>query len=68
MLISESTLVCISLSGVLKFEFLEQLKINKFEEAEMSWILEDNLNMNKPLITMGAKPYKTYRIFEKSVQ
>ena len=46
----------------------EQLKINKFEEAEMSWILEDNLNMNKPLVTMGAKPYKTYRIFEKSLQ
>ena len=43
----------------------EQLKAHKFEEAEMSWILEDNLNMNKPLITMGAKPYKTYRIFEK---
>ena len=45
----------------------EQLKINKFEEAEMSWILEDNLNMNKPLLTMGAKPYKTYRIYEKSL-
>lgn len=45
----------------------EQLKINKFEEAEMSWILEDNLNMNKPLLTMGAKPYKTYRIYEKTL-
>ena len=29
MLISESTLVCISLFWVLKFEFLEQLKIIK---------------------------------------
>ena len=45
----------------------EQLKAHQFQEAEMSWILEDNLNMNKPLITMGAKPYKTYRIFEKSI-
>ena len=45
----------------------EQLKAHKFEEAEMSWILEDNLNMNKPLLTMGAKPYKTYRIYEKTL-
>ena len=41
----------------------EQLKSHKFEEAEMSWILEDNLNMNKPLV-LGAKPYKAYRIYE----
>lgn len=38
-----------------------------YNEVEMSWILEDNLNMNKPLLRMGAKPYKTYRIFSKSL-
>lgn len=38
-----------------------------YKEWEASWILEDNTNMNKPLIRMGAKPYKTYRIFEKSL-
>lgn len=38
-----------------------------YKEVEMSWILEDNLNMNKPLIRMGANPYKTYRIFEKNL-
>ncbi|ATH07461.1 hypothetical protein BIY24_05740 [Halobacteriovorax marinus] len=38
-----------------------------YNEVEMSWILEDNLNMNKPLLRMGAKPYKTYRIFSKNL-
>jgi hypothetical protein len=38
-----------------------------YNEVEMSWILEDNLNMNKPLIRMGATPYKTYRIYSKSL-
>lgn len=46
----------------------ESIKKNPlFKEIEMSWILESNLEMNKPLIRMGAKPYKTYRIFEKSI-
>lgn len=38
----------------------------KYSEAEMSWILEDNLMMNKPLIRLG-EVYKTYRIFEKEL-
>lgn len=40
---------------------------NGYNEVEMSWILEDNLNMNKPLIRMGADPYKKYRIYSKSL-
>ncbi len=36
-----------------------------YSECEMSWILETNFNMNRPLELMGAKPYKRYRIFEK---
>ena len=32
--------------------------------SEMSWILEDNVLMNRSLIAMGAKRYKTYRIYE----
>ena len=33
-------------------------------EGEMSWILEDNAAMNKGLQTLGADPYKTYRIYD----
>ncbi|HAZ12187.1 MAG TPA: N-acetyltransferase [Bdellovibrionales bacterium] len=36
-----------------------------YRECEMSWILESNFNMNRPLQLMGATPYKRYRIFEK---
>ncbi|NLI17156.1 MAG: N-acetyltransferase [candidate division Zixibacteria bacterium] len=33
--------------------------------GEMSWILEDNLMMNRAARMMGAKPYKRYRLYEK---
>jgi GNAT superfamily N-acetyltransferase len=35
-----------------------------YEACEMSWILEDNVLMNRSLEVMGAKRYKTYRIYE----
>jgi GNAT superfamily N-acetyltransferase len=35
-----------------------------FGDCEMSWILEDNVLMNRSLQVMGAKRYKTYRLYE----
>lgn len=35
-----------------------------YGECEMSWILEDNVLMNRSIELMGAKRYKTYRIYE----
>ena len=35
--------------------------------AEMSWILDNNDKMNRPIIAMGAEVYKTYRFYEKSL-
>ncbi len=35
-----------------------------YSDCEMSWILEDNVLMNRSLAMMGAKRYKTYRIYE----
>ncbi|MGZ3809344.1 MAG: hypothetical protein ACXVCE_14765 [Bacteriovorax sp.] len=37
------------------------------KNIEMSWILETNLEMNKPLIRMAKEAYKRYRIFEKAI-
>ncbi|PWU04447.1 MAG: N-acetyltransferase [Terriglobia bacterium] len=37
-----------------------------YEHSEMSWILEDNILMNRSLEVMGAKRYKSYRIYEWS--
>jgi hypothetical protein len=33
--------------------------------GEFSWILEDNTMINRIMETLGARPYKTYRIYEK---
>ncbi len=38
-----------------------------YKWAEMSWILERNTLMNKSALDMGARPYKKYRIYEKSL-
>ena len=44
------------------------IKSNKLmQNIEMSWILETNLEMNKPLIRMGGEAYKRYRLYEKSI-
>jgi hypothetical protein len=38
------------------------------QQVEMSWILEDNKRMRHILESLGAEPYKTYRIYEKHLQ
>ena len=38
-----------------------------FDYAEASWILEDNVEMRRPLETAGASLYKRYRIYEKAL-
>jgi hypothetical protein len=35
--------------------------------GELSWILEDNLPVRHIIEALGAKPYKTYRIYEKAL-
>jgi GNAT superfamily N-acetyltransferase len=35
-------------------------------KGECSWILEDNTTMNRALEALGAKKYKTYRIYQQS--
>jgi hypothetical protein len=36
-----------------------------YKEVEMSWVLEENLAMIKPLEMMGATAYKKYRLYDK---
>lgn len=37
------------------------------KNIEMSWILETNIEMNKPLIRMVGEAYKRYRLVEKAL-
>jgi GNAT superfamily N-acetyltransferase len=36
-----------------------------YQMAEMSWILENNMMMNRGIRFMGGEVYKTYRVYEK---
>lgn len=38
-----------------------------YKHAEMSWILENNLMMNRDIQALGGTVYKTYRIYQKSL-
>src|SRR5207245_10049731 len=33
-------------------------------ECEFSWVLEDNILMNRSIESLGARRYKTYRLYE----
>jgi len=39
-----------------------------YAHAEMSWILESNLMMNRDIQFMGGRVYKTYRVYEKALK
>lgn len=45
----------------------EILKNPLIKECELSWILETNLEMNKPLIRMTGEAYKRYRLLSKLI-
>ncbi len=47
-------------------EAVRQAGLRKgIEQVELSWILEDNKRMRHILESLGAEPYKTYRVYEK---
>jgi hypothetical protein len=37
------------------------------QAGELGWTLEDNGRVNAGILTMGAKRYKTYRVYEKTI-
>ncbi|MDL2336800.1 MAG: dATP pyrophosphohydrolase [Pseudomonadota bacterium] len=41
------------------------LQAKGVRQVELSWILEDNRAMRHVIESLGAKPYKTYRVYEK---
>lgn len=47
--------------------FVDGMRKHGMTQAELSWILEDNAPMRAVLEGLGARVYKTYRIYEKSL-
>jgi hypothetical protein len=45
----------------------QQLRGSQYARAEFSWVLEDNRDINQPAEMAGARRYKTYRIYEKTL-
>lgn len=43
------------------------LRAKGVKQVELSWILEDNRPMRHVIEALGANPYKTYRVYEKTL-
>ncbi|NDF16253.1 N-acetyltransferase, partial [bacterium] len=50
------------------FEAFERAHKHGYLAGEASWILEDNVAMNKPWTDLGAPLYRRWRIYEKSLK
>jgi GNAT superfamily N-acetyltransferase len=48
-------------------QYLDASAAHGYKAAELSWVLETNDLMNRAIKMMGAKPYKTYRLYERSI-
>ncbi|MBK8946606.1 MAG: hypothetical protein IPM32_15225 [Ignavibacteriae bacterium] len=55
------------IDGVLYYECLVRAAKHGIYQGEASWILEDNLMMNRGAETMQGRIYKKYRIYEKEI-
>lgn len=53
----------LGLGSIFYIETIMRAKEKGYLGGEMSWILEDNYTMNKPIEDVGAKKYKTYRVY-----
>lgn len=36
-------------------------------DVELSWILEDNVLMNRPIVALGAQEYRRWRIYDRAI-
>jgi len=52
------------IDGVLYYECMIRAAKNGILQGEASWILEDNLMMNRGAETMNGKIYKKYRVYQ----
>jgi GNAT superfamily N-acetyltransferase len=55
------------IDAMLYLRLWEEAPKNGYPLVECSWILEDNWPMRRGLERMGARIYKTYRVYEKAL-
>jgi len=56
-----------TLAAVLYVEVARRGAARGYVGGELSWTLEDNVMINRGIERMGAKRYKTYRVYEKGI-
>lgn len=60
-----------SMGAVLALSVVEALRLyhssRGTNQAELSWILEDNMPMRRMIETLGGRQYKTYRIYQAAL-
>jgi len=56
-----------TLAAVLYVEVARRGAARGYVGGELSWTLEDNLMINRGIERMGARKYKTYRVYEKAI-
>lgn len=58
-------------AGLIPFMVIDQMRQRAlergFRQIELSWILEDNLPMRHMTEAVGARAYKTYRVYQKAL-
>jgi GNAT superfamily N-acetyltransferase len=55
------------LYALLWHELQQRADAAGYRRAELSWVLEDNYNINRSVEQSGARRYKTYRIYQKAI-
>jgi hypothetical protein len=56
-----------TLAAVLYVEVARRGAARGYVGGELSWTLEDNMMINRGIERMGARKYKTYRVYERSI-
>jgi hypothetical protein len=56
-----------TLAAVLPVEVARRGMARGYLGAELSWTLEDNMLINRGIERMGARKYKTYRVYERRI-
>ncbi len=53
--------------ALLYYETLVAARKLGYKQGEVSWILEDNLAIIRPILNLGGKLYKTYRVYQRPI-
>jgi len=57
----------LGLGTILYTDLIRRAQRRGLDGGEMSWVLEDNEAMNRPIELLGSKKYKIYRVYQKNL-